>query len=98
MFSPGEGSSFSVPRVMLVRSCFGFSQYAASRVLAGGLAWCPIPGRCVRTTVVFFLSPSLDEMSRLLQIEEPVSVQAFTTERAVEAFAEGVLRTVSIGP
>ena len=43
----------------------------------------------MRTTLIVFPPPCLDQLPRLLEVDEPVSVQAFGPERSVEAFYEG---------
>ena len=45
----------------------------------------------MRTTLIVFLPPCLDQVPCLLQIEEPVGIQTFTSQGSVEAFNEGVV-------
>ena len=77
---------------MLVFGCFWFSQYAASRILAGELTWRPVRERCVRTTLIVFLPPAFDQHLGLPHISEPVRVQALGSEGTVEAFYKSIVR------
>src|SRR5450631_1128954 len=86
-----EGTSISVPSLELVIGRLGFSQIAASRDLAGELAWRPLAERSVRTTLIVFSSPSFDKPPCLVQVSEPVGIQTFGTEGAIERFDEGVV-------
>ena len=47
--------------------------------------------RAVRSFLIVILSPRLHELAGIGQPEEPLLVQAFVAEAAVEALAEGVL-------
>ncbi len=73
-YHPSEGPSFPVPRAVLVPAGLGCSE----------LAWCPVIERCVRTALIIFPPPGLDELSCLFQIQEPVRAKALAAEGTVE--------------
>jgi hypothetical protein len=55
------------------------------------LGWSPVPQRTVGPDLVVVDTPHADLRARLLEIGEPVLVQAFIAEPAIEARHEGVL-------
>jgi hypothetical protein len=56
-----DRTSISVPSLVLVFGWFRCSQYAASRVLTGELPRRPFTERSVRTTLIVFQPPCLDQ-------------------------------------
>jgi len=56
-----------------------------------------IADRAVRSDLVVALTPSLAFSARFVEAEEPVHVQTFSAELAVQAFDEGVVRRLA-GP
>ena len=59
--------------------------------MADEFGWCPVAESPVRTTLILFPSPGFEELSSILQIAEPVGVEALRAEGSVERFAEGVV-------
>ena len=57
----------------------------------GELGRCQVVERAVRTHLVVIATPGGDEDTRLRETGEPLVVEAFVAEAAVEAFDEGVL-------
>jgi len=51
----------------------------------------------MRTGLVVFLTPAFDQEAGFVEGGEPVFVEAFITELAVEAFYESVLRGLAWG-
>jgi len=59
--------------------------------MTGEFLRCPVGESPVRTTHIVFPSPGFDELSGILQIAEPVRVEALGAEGPVERLAEGVV-------
>jgi len=52
---------------------------------------CPVIQTAMWPFLIVFFPPSFDDVFGFLQPREPVLVQAFVTELAIEAFAERIL-------
>ena len=64
----------------------GVKEFAANREFLGDFVRRPLPVRPVRTTLIVFLPPSLDDLRGLGQRPEPMCVQALGSQRPVERF------------
>ena len=65
--------------------------------LGGKSIWRDTAEAAVRSDFVVFLPPGFDETASFGQGGEPVLIEAFVAELAIEAFDEGVLRGFAWG-
>src|SRR5665213_317731 len=69
----------------------GCSQFAASRELTGEFAGCPLAERSVRTTLIVFFPPGMNDLFCIDQRFEPVRIQAFISKGTIERFDESIV-------
>ena len=76
-FRQNERTGFFVPNLRRVFGCFEPHEIAASRDLVGEFVRRPLPQSPVRTALIIFSSPALDDLPGFGQGREPVGIQAF---------------------